>query len=92
MAKPVYLWDYAIDESTFREILSGEKILGRLDRKWALLRLLEYAPYAEIRRRMSFQELVQEWPQLRRRIRSEGRRRGLDFLVQWLQQQHPELL
>ena len=90
--KPPYLWDYDIDESTFREILAGRKRLGRLDRDWAAVRLLEHAPYPEIVRLLGFPALVQGWSRWRPRIRSEGRRRGFDFLADWLPKKHPELL
>jgi len=87
-----YVWDYEIDEATFQAMLDGEVTLGRLGRDWAALRLLEYAPYREIVRRLGFPVIVQDWSHWRPRIRSEGRQRGFDFLVEWLQDKHPELL
>ncbi len=79
-----YVWDYDIDEERFRALLEGRETLGRLDRSWAAVRLLEHASYTEIRRLMSFRELIQGWPDWRGRIRSQSRRRALDFLVDWL--------
>ena len=87
-----YVWDYDIDEAQFREMLAGQLSIGRLDRDWAAVRLLEYALYADIVRLMGFRALVQGWPKWRRHIRSQSRRRGFDFLVEWLPQHHPELL
>jgi hypothetical protein len=87
-----YVWDYDIDEAAFREMLAGRLTIGRLDRDWAAVRLLEYAPYREIIRMLGFRALVQGWPRWRRRIRAEDRRRGFDFLTEWLPQHHPELL
>ena len=87
-----YVWDYDIDESQFRALLAGEMTLGRLGQRWAAVRLLEYAPYNEIVRVMGFRRLVAGWPGWRRYIRSQQRRRGLDFLVEWLPRHHPELL
>jgi hypothetical protein len=87
-----FVWDYDMDEATFRRLLSGEATLGRLDRDWAAVRLLEYGPYPSIVRLLGFRELVAGWPRWRDRIRSTTRRRGLDFLVAWLPQHHPELL
>jgi hypothetical protein len=43
--KPVYLWDYDIDEKQFRTILAGRVSYGWLNQDWAIVRLLEYAPY-----------------------------------------------
>jgi hypothetical protein len=90
--RPAYLWDYDLDESLFRAILEGRETVGRLDRDWAAVRLLDYAPYREIRRLLPFRALVLGWPAWRARVRSESRRRGFDFLVEWLPREHPELL
>ncbi len=87
-----YVWDYEIDQDQFLDILAGRRALGRLDQDWAARRLLEYAPYEEIVRLIGFKRLVENWPRWRRRIRSKSRVRGLDFLVRWLPEKHPELL
>lgn len=92
MKNPAYLWDYAIDQGTFQEILAGQKKLGRLDQDWAALRLLEYGSYADIVHLLGFSALAAGWPLWRKGVRVKGRQRGLDFLVEWLPQYHPELL
>ncbi|MBK8050902.1 MAG: hypothetical protein IPK16_29650 [Anaerolineales bacterium] len=86
------MWDYDIDEAQFLEMLAGRLTIGRLDRDWAAVRLLEYAPYQEIVAALGFPVLVRDWPRWRNRVRSEGRKRGFDFLVTWLPIHHPELL
>jgi hypothetical protein len=86
-----YVWDYDLDEARFRALLRGERI-GSLDRDWAAVRLLEHAPWPEIRRLMSFGDLIRGWPGWRTRIRSTSRRRGFDFLADWLPRHHPELV
>ena len=90
--RPAYLWDYDIDEPQFRALLEGRLTLGRLDRDWAAVRLLDHAPYREIRRLLTFRAIVEGWPTWRGRVRSASRRRGFDFLVDWLPRRHPELL
>lgn len=92
MARLPYLWDYDIDEATFGEILAGRTTLGRLDRDWAAVRLLEYAPYREIILKLGYRALVEDWPHWRSRIRSKSRKRGFDWLIRWLPERHPELL
>ena len=87
-----YIWDYDIDEDGLRLMLDGKLTLGRLGRDWAALRLLEYAPYNEIVRLLGFRRLIQGWPDWRNEVRSESRKRGFDFLAEWLPEQHPELL
>jgi hypothetical protein len=87
-----YVWDYDIDEEHFRRLLEGRETIGRLDRDWAVVRLLEHAPYPEIRRLLTFRDLVEGWPRWRSHIRSTSRKRAFDFLVAWLPHHHPELL
>ena len=87
-----WVWDYDLGEDDFRALLAGERAFGRLDADWAATRLLEYAPWREVVRRLGFARLVRGWPRWRSRIRSISRRRGLDFVVEWLPRNHPELL
>lgn len=87
-----YVWDYDMDAGTFLEILDGRRAMGRLDRDWAARRLIEYGTYEEIIRLIGYRRLVQDWPRWRTKIRSTSRRRGLDFLVSWLPEHHPELI
>jgi hypothetical protein len=87
-----FIWDYDVEEEQFRRLLSGDLTLGSLDRRWAAIRLLEYAPYPDIVRWLGFRELVKGWPEWRGGIRSARHRRGLDFLVSWLLDHHPELV
>lgn len=86
------VWDYNITREQFFDVLDGKLTLGRLDRDWAMLRLIEYASYDEILRGMSMKNLLTEYPRLRSRIRSVSRKRGLDFLVAWVPTHHPEWL
>jgi hypothetical protein len=87
-----YVWDYDIDADQFAEILAGRLTLGRLDRDWAAVRLLEYAPYPEIVRLLGYRALVEGWSHWRKSVRSQSRKRGFDFLSSWLPEHHPELL
>lgn len=87
-----YVWDYDMDATQFADILAGREIRGRLNRDWAAVRLLEYAPYPEIVSVLGYRALVEGWPRWRQRIRSQSRKRGFDFLVSWLPEHHPELL
>jgi len=87
-----YVWDYDIDAAQFADILAGRLTWGRLDRDWAAVRLLEYAPYPEIVRLLGYRALVEGWSRWRPRIRSQSRKRGFDFLVAWLPEHHPELV
>lgn len=48
MPRANYVWDYNIDDAQFHEILAGRLKIGRLDRDWAVVRVLENAPYEEI--------------------------------------------
>lgn len=79
-----FVWDYDIDEEDFVDLLDGKRRYGRLDRDWAAIRLLNYAPYSEIIRLLGFKDLMAGWPKWRDQVRSPSRRRGFDFLVAWL--------
>ena len=87
-----WVWDYDIDESAFRALLADERTIGRLDQRWAAVRLIEYGSYRVIVRLIGFRALVRNWPTWREHVRSVTRRRGLDFLVEWLPEHHPELV
>lgn len=88
----LYVWDYDLSEDDFQAILAGRMTRGRLDRDWAAIRMLEYAPYDEIVRMLGFRAIIDGWPKWRERIRAENRKRGFDFLIEWLPKHHPELL
>lgn len=92
IARLPYLWDYDINEAQFRALLAGELTLGRLDRDWAVVRLLEYAPYPDMVKLLGFARFVEGWPTWRQRIRSDARRRAFDFLASWLANKRPDLL
>lgn len=87
-----YRWDYDLSVDQFEKLLNNSLKLGHLDSDWAALRLLDYAPYEEIVKMIGFKRLVASWPQWKNRVRSQTRKRGLDFLVSWLPKHHPELL
>ena len=87
-----YVWDYDMDQDEFLDILNGILVRGRLDADWAAIRLLEYAPYMEIIKLLGFTRLLAGWSKWRGHIRSQSRRRGFDFLADWLPANHPELL
>jgi len=86
------VWDYDVDEAQYRAILAGRTALGRLDRDWAAVRLLDYGSYADIVRLLGFHDLAAGWARWRDLVRSESRRRGLDFLVWWLTTRRPDLV
>jgi hypothetical protein len=73
-------------------MLAGDLSIGRLGQDWAVIRLLEYATYPEIVRILGYRRLVEGWPRWRESVRSESRRRGFDFLAEWLPEHHSELL
>lgn len=79
-------------ESQFLALLDGKETLGRLDRDWAAIRLLDYKPYADIVRYLGFQNLVAGWPRCRDHIRSTNPRRAFDFLVDWLPKHYPDMV
>jgi hypothetical protein len=87
-----FLWDYDLSNQEFLDILEGKLEKGRLDQNWAITRLFEHAKYEDIIRFLGYENIMIHWPRLRDRVRSEERRRGFDFLVDWLPKNRPELL
>ena len=79
-----FLWDYDFSEAEFIQMLQGRLKKGRLDQQWASIRLLEYGSYEEIKRLLGLEAIVANWQKWRPRIRAENRRRGFDFLVEWM--------
>jgi hypothetical protein len=75
-----------MDDATFESILRGRESHWPHDKQWALLRLIEYAPYREIRRLLPQEQFLEEWPALAARVRSRTRRLGMDFLYRWLRE------
>ena len=87
-----YSWDYNISDREFQAILAGELTIGRLGQDWAIIRLLEYATYPEIIHTLGYRQLIEGWPNWRKNIRSDSRKRGFDFLAKWIPAHRPELL
>jgi pimeloyl-ACP methyl ester carboxylesterase len=56
------------------------------------IRLIEYAGYREMIRRIGYGDFAREWPRWRSRVRGERFRASLDFLADWIQTKHPELM
>ncbi len=76
-----------MSDSDFEALLRGERQAAPPhDFHWALVRLIEYAPYREIRRLLPRERFLEEWPVVASRVRSRARREGMEFLHQWLGQ------
>lgn len=86
------VWDYDLSPEEFLRILRGEITHGRLDADWAAHRVLEYAPYTDLVELIGYANIVKHWPRWRVTVRSESRRRGLDFLVAWLPSHRHDLM
>jgi len=92
MARAKYVWDYDIEEAQFQAMLAGELALGRLDQRWAAVRLLDYGSWPDIRQLIGFRLLVEKWPEWRDGVRSRQRRESLEWLLEWLPENRPEWL
>lgn len=87
-----YVWDYDLTQEQFDAMLDGHYVDGHLNRDWAAVRLIEWAPYREMIQRLGYKALIENWPRWRNRLRSAQQTRSIDFLVDWLPKHHPELL
>lgn len=75
-----WLWDVDWDAAAFDAVLWGRADVPLERRQWALLRLIEYAPYSEIRRLLPRDFFIEQWPALASRVWSRMRREGMAFL------------
>jgi hypothetical protein len=81
-----WLWDTELGNEDFEVLLRGEGVSAGHDVRWALLRLIEYAPYSDLRRHLPRERFLREWPALSPRVRSRTRREGMEFLYHWFQE------
>ena len=81
-----WLWDLEIDDLCFERILRGEQEERGLGWKWAMARLIDYAPYREIWRLLPKDMFVERWPEVAPLVRSETRREGMEYLRERLMQ------
>jgi hypothetical protein len=79
-----WLWDVDMDSARFQRTLAGQERDGFFDQAWALVRLIDYAPYPDILRLMPRQAFVTLWPQIESHIRSATRREGMAFVREQL--------
>lgn len=84
-----WLWDVEMDNATFMAVLRGETSSAGHDCDWALLRLIEYAPFRDILRLLPLDLFLTRWPMLMGRVRSVTRRAGMDYYVEWAQRGKP---
>jgi len=67
-------------------LLSSTLYKGNLslkDRQSAMIRLIEYAPWAEIRRFLPRDFFLEQWPAVAPRVRFRTRRDGMAFRYDW---------
>ena len=75
-----WLWDVDMDAARFQRTLAGQEHSDFFDQQWALIRLIDYAPYPDILRLLPRRAFVQLWPQIESRVRSDARRAGMAFV------------
>jgi len=79
-----WLWDVDLDNAAFEAVLRAEAMVSGLDADWAMLRLIEYAPYHEIRRLLPLDAFLRRWADIMPRVRSTSRREGMDYFAAWI--------
>ena len=79
-----WLWDVDMGNAEYEEILAGRGARPGMDERWALVRLVEYAPYREIKRLLPRERFLRLWPAVSSLVRSPSRREGMDFVAHWL--------
>jgi hypothetical protein len=75
-----WLWDVPHhDNAWFDAALAGQ---GKwpYDERWAMIRLIDYAPYRDLARMLPKQRFIELWPEIRVKIRPQELRDGMDFV------------
>ena len=81
-----WLWDTDMGNDRFDEYLT-QTDLSSEKAQWAMARLIDYAPYLQLMRRLPQKRFLEIWPQISRLIRPRSIRDGMDFYFSWLKQQ-----
>jgi hypothetical protein len=84
-ARYPWLWDTVLENDEFDAVLNDQRRDGSHDVRWAMVRLVDYAPWAEIKRLLPREIFLKLWPEVAPRVRSETRRKGMTFYHEWLQ-------
>ncbi|MCL2104707.1 MAG: hypothetical protein FWH21_06605 [Kiritimatiellaeota bacterium] len=80
-----WLWDTDMGNARFDEYLTQAE-MSSYDARWAMLRLIDYAPYRDLQRMLPIQRFLTMWPQISTKIRPRELREGMDFVHQWITQ------
>ena len=75
-----WVWDVDMDKATFERILNGGTERPGYDWVWAMVRLVEYASWADIRELLPRDRFLAHWPEVAPRVRSDMSREGMDFV------------
>jgi len=78
-----WLWDTDMGNDRFDEYLTRADVSSE-EAQWAMLRLIEYAPYYALRRKLPKKRFLTMWPQISKKVRAESERGGMEFYHQWL--------
>jgi hypothetical protein len=81
--KYTWLWDTDMGNDRFDEYLTRADVSSD-EAQWAMLRLIDYAPYYTLRRKLPKKRFLRMWPGISKRIRPRELREGMDFYFSWL--------
>jgi hypothetical protein len=83
--KYTWLWDTDMGNDRFDEYLT-QADMSSDEAQWAMLRLIDYAPYRRLKRMLPRKRFIEMWPHISRRIRPQSLREGMDFYYSWFVQ------
>ena len=78
-----WLWDTDMGNDRFDEYLTRADVSSD-EAQWAMIRLIEYAPYCVLRRKLPKRRFIEMWPRISRKVRAESERDAMEFYRQWL--------
>ena len=83
VGKYPWLWDTDMGNDRFDEYLTRADVSSE-EAQWAMLRLIEYAPYRHLKRKLPQKRFVEMWPHIARRVRPRELREGMNSFHQRL--------
>jgi len=76
------VWDYDMTQDEFELILAGKKVLGNMDQKWAIVRVLENLNYYDAMNLVSLNTLRNNWKEVQPKLFNSSIKNGYEFLLQ----------
>ena len=76
------VWDYNLNPSQFKNILTGKKEEGWFTQEWAIARVLERLNYYDALKLIDLKFLKQNWLKVKPKIFNKTKKEGYEYILQ----------